>query len=119
MGVGTGTGFKVEVRVEAQAEPEISAYTRSMEAQKTPASDHALYNRRARKKPTNLSVNSDLLKKAHDLGIDLSATLEEALAVEVGMRQRELWLEENREAIQAYNEHVAQHGVFSTGRRGF
>jgi antitoxin CcdA len=35
------------------------------------------------------------------------------------MRQRELWLEENREAIQAYNEHVAQHGVFSTGRRGF
>ena len=34
-------------------------------------------------------------------------------------REREAWLEENREAIEAYNEHVAQHGVFSTGLRGF
>lgn len=67
-----------------------------MEAQKTPASGHA-----------------------RELEIDLSASLEEALAVEVCMRQRELWLEENREAIHAYNEHVAQHGVFSAGLRGF
>jgi antitoxin CcdA len=90
-----------------------------MEAQDTSAGNHVLYNRRARKKAASLSVNSDLLKKALALGIDLSATLEEALAAEVGMRQRELWLEENREAIQAYNEHVTQHGVFSAGLRGF
>lgn len=51
---------------------------------------------------------------------DLTAsTSEEALAVEAQKRQREAWLEENREAIEAYNEHVAQHGVFSTGLRGF
>jgi antitoxin CcdA len=37
----------------------------------------------------------------------------------VQRKQRETWLEENREAIEAYNEHVAQHGVFSTGLRGF
>jgi post-segregation antitoxin (ccd killing protein) len=30
-----------------------------------------------------------------------------------------LWLEENREAIEAYNEHVKQRGVFSAGLRGF
>ena len=29
------------------------------------------------------------------------------------------WLEENRAAIEAYNEIVAQRGVFSTGLRGF
>ena len=34
-------------------------------------------------------------------------------------KQRETWLEENREAIEAYNELVAHHGVFSTGLRGF
>lgn len=96
-----------------------SAYTRQMEAQKTPAGDHAHYDRLADKKPASLSVNGDLLKKAGELGIDLSATLEEALVMEVSMRQRELWLEENREAIQAYNEHVAQYGVFSAGLRGF
>ena len=53
--------------------------------------------------------------QARELGV-VAVTLEEALAVEV---QRRAWLEENREAIEAYNEHIAQHGVFSTGLRGF
>ena len=82
-------------------------------------SSHALYDREATKKPTRLNVNSDLLEKARELGVDLANTLEEALALEVHRRQRETWLEENREAIEAYNEHVAQHGVFSAGLRGF
>jgi len=82
-------------------------------------SSHAPYDREAIKKPTRLNVNSDLLEKARELGVDLANTLEEALALEVHRRQRETWLAENREAIEAYNEHVAQHGVFSAGLRGF
>jgi antitoxin CcdA len=73
---------------------------------------------RAAKRPANLSVNSDLLNQARELGINFSATLEEALAAEV-RSQRELWLEENQEAIAAYNEHVAQNSVWSDGQRGF
>jgi antitoxin CcdA len=34
-------------------------------------------------------------------------------------QKRERWLEENREAIETYNELVARHGVFSDGLRGF
>ena len=64
-------------------------------------------------------MNSDFLEKAHELGVDLATTLEDALALEVYRRQREAWLEGNREAIEAYNELVATHGVFSTGLRGF
>jgi len=90
-----------------------------METEKNAVACPGLYDQEAAKKPTRLSVNSDLLEKARGLGIDLAATLEEALATEVYMRQREIWLEENREAIEAYNEHVAQHGVFSAGMRGF
>lgn len=45
--------------------------------------------------------------------------LEDALGLEVLRRKREAWLEENREGIEAYNELVAQQGVFSTGLRGF
>ena len=86
-----------------------------MEAQKS----YPIYDREATKKPTSLDVNGDLLQKAHELGLDLANTLEEALAVEIRRREREAWLEENREAIQVYNEHVAQHGVFSAGLRGF
>jgi antitoxin CcdA len=90
-----------------------------MEASKASTSCHPLYDRGAAKKPTQLRVNSDLLQKAHELGINPSTTLEEALAEEITRRQRELWLEENREAIDHYNKLVTKHGVFSDGLRGF
>lgn len=90
-----------------------------MEAAKLSAHSHALYDREASRKPTSLSVNSDLLEKARELGVDVATTLEEALASEVYKRQREVWLEENREAIETYNDLVARDGVFSTGLRGF
>lgn len=53
------------------------------------------------------------------MGIDPSTTLEEALAEEIRRKRSEIWREENREAIEAYNELVAKHGVFSTGLRSF
>ncbi len=37
------------------------------------------HNRRARKQPTNLSLDGDLLRQARELGINLSASLEGAL----------------------------------------
>lgn len=78
-----------------------------------------LYDPYAQKKPTNLSINSDLLSKARELDINLSATLEQALAESLRQRQRAEWLTENRAAIEAYNEEVEANGVFSDGLRGF
>ena len=68
---------------------------------------------------TKVSVRSDLLAAAQDAVIDLSATLEKALIEELGATKRKKWSEDNREAIDAYNEHVAKHGVFSDGVRFF
>jgi antitoxin CcdA len=65
------------------------------------------------------NVKIDLLEKARELGVDVVTTLEKALASKVHKRQRETWLAENREAIEAYNELVARDGVFSIGLRGF
>jgi antitoxin CcdA len=90
-----------------------------MEPHKPAAESHALYDRDASRKPTRLRVNSDLLDKARELGVDLATTLEDALALEVQKRQREAWLAENREAIATYNKLVARDGVFSTGLRSF
>ena len=39
-----------------------------------------LYDPNARKKPTNLSLNIDLLRQVRDLRINLSKTLEQCLA---------------------------------------
>lgn len=82
-------------------------------------SDRELYDRHAGRKSASLSVNGDLLQKAHDLGIDLTATLEEALAAQLQKRRQESWREENREAIAAYNDFVVSHGVWSDGLRSF
>jgi len=77
------------------------------------------YNMHAAKKAANLSINADLLSTARTMDINLSATLEDALLQIVRKRQREEWLAENRAAIDAYNDHVEQHGVFSDGLRTF
>ena len=71
------------------------------------------------KRSANLSLNAELLDQAKALDINLSATLERALETEVRARKRELWREENREGIAAYNQHVREHGVFSDGLRKF
>ena len=78
-----------------------------------------LFARDAPKRPVNVSVNSDLLDQARKLGINLSATLEAALADAVRRGRRERWLAENRGAIDAYNQYVDAHGVFSDGKRTF
>jgi antitoxin CcdA len=78
---------------------------------------HHIYNLNAPKKPTNLSVNSDLLTKARDLKINLSATLESALEAQVRSSAREIWLKENKKAIASLNELVEKNGLFSDSYR--
>ena len=77
------------------------------------------FDSQAPKKPTNLSINSDLLSKARKMNINLSATLENELAKQLQIKQREQWLQENAKAIQAYNDFVENEGVFSEGIRSF
>ncbi len=80
---------------------------------------HNIYNHNAPKKPTNLSVNSDLLTKAKDLKINLSATLESALDVQVRLSAREECLKKNKKAITSLNELVENNGLFSDSYREF
>ncbi len=78
-----------------------------------------LYDFNAPKKATNLSLNSDLLKRSRDLNINLSATLEQALKAKLAETEAEKWKKENKNAIKAYNEFVEEHGCFSDEFRAF
>jgi len=78
-----------------------------------------LYNYEAPKKPTNLSVNSDLLKKSKALNINLSATLEQALRTKLATAEEKKWKKENKRAIQVYNEFVDENGLFADEYRTF
>jgi antitoxin CcdA len=73
----------------------------------------------ALKRPTNLSINADLLEKAKKLGVNLSQTLEDRLADLVREAEARDWLKKNQRAIDAYNERVERDGVWSDGLRGF
>lgn len=77
------------------------------------------YDTQAPKRAANLSINADLLSKARELNINLSATLEQALVEALRKKARDRWVAENKAAMEAYNEHVDKHGVFSDGLRGF
>ena len=78
-----------------------------------------IYDQKAAKKPTNLSINSDLLSKARKSKINLSATLERALVQQLRQTERENWKSENREAIEALNDLAEKHGLFSDSFREF
>jgi len=77
------------------------------------------FDSEAPKKPTNLSINSDLLEKARRLNVNLSATLESALSEQIRAEQQKQWRRENERAIQAYNRFIEQNGAFSDGLRKF
>ena len=58
------------------------------------------------RRPTNVSIDARLVADAKALGINVSRASEEGLARELKAERERRWLEENREAIAAYNEWV-------------
>ena len=80
---------------------------------------HSFYDQNAPKKATNLSINSDLLSKSREMNVNLSATLENALATLVAKANSDKWASENKPAIRAYNEFVAENGCFGDEYRSF
>jgi antitoxin CcdA len=73
----------------------------------------------AKKTPTNVSIRADLVKRAKELGLNMSGLLEDALEEAIRAAEREAWQRENAEAIDYYNEWVAKHGAFSDAWRKF
>jgi antitoxin CcdA len=63
------------------------------------------------RRATNVSLSSDLVKEAKQLGINLSQACEAGLAEQVREAQKEEWKRENREAIESWNKWVADNGM--------
>ena len=78
-----------------------------------------LYNPDAPKKPTNLSLNSDLVQKAKEENINISSIVEQAIADELKMRKELEWKAENKKSIDDYNEFTDRIGFLSDGLRSF
>ncbi len=76
-------------------------------------------NPAATKQPANLSINSELLRQAKELNINLSQALEQRLADIVRESRQREWLEKNRGAVEDYNRRIRKRGAFSDGLRRF
>lgn len=74
---------------------------------------------KAPKKATNLSLNSKVLEMARALGMNVSQTVDTLLAEEVKRRYWEQWNEKNKDAIDAYNDRIAKHGLPLAKYRSF
>jgi len=72
-----------------------------------------------KKRAVNVSIQTELLDAARAEDINLSATLEAALADQLRIRRRDRWRAENEAAIEAYNRDVDENGSFGDKMRSF
>jgi antitoxin CcdA len=73
-----------------------------------------------------VELDAEMLAAAREAGIDLSELLNQALRRRMPQqnsaereRAARLWYEQNKEAVDAYNEMIEKHGLFSDGVRMF
>ncbi|WP_010186080.1 type II toxin-antitoxin system CcdA family antitoxin [Sphingomonas sp. PAMC 26605] len=68
-------------------------------------------DRAAFRRPTNLSLDEQLVADAKALGINVSRACEVGLDAEIRAERNRRWKEENREATAAWAEYVETYGL--------
>ncbi len=71
------------------------------------------------KKPTNLSLNAEVLAMAKELGMNISRTVDALLAQEVKRQYWARWQAQNQDAIASYNARIEQEGLPLDAYRSF
>jgi antitoxin CcdA len=71
------------------------------------------------RKPTNLSLDSALLKEAKSLGINVSRSAEAGIAEAVKLHKQDKWLKENTKALESSNSYVEANGLPLARHRQF
>ena len=72
------------------------------------STDHRRVAKAAR---VNVTLDQALVDEAKSLGVSISQVANQGLAAAVKKARGEKWLEENREALDCYNEWVEKNGI--------
>ena len=72
-----------------------------------------------RRRPTNATLQADLLAEAKQLDISISEASETGLTDRVSAARRGRWLEQNREAIEDFNARIERDGLTLARYRRF
>ena len=84
---------------------------RSLCVCKLSPSEDSIVNTQNRRKPTNLSLDGNLLDEARSLQVNLSRAAESGIRDEVRRARAEAWQVENAEALRSSNDLVARTGL--------
>lgn len=71
------------------------------------------------KKPTNLTLNAEIVAEAKALGVSLSQAAEAGIQAAVSQAKSEAWKLENADAIDATNTYVEKNGLPLSSHRLF
>ena len=63
------------------------------------------------RQPANLSIDSQLMKEAKGLNVNVSRAAEAGIAEAVAAEKTRLWKLENRATMESWNDYVEKHGV--------
>ena len=80
---------------------------------------HAAKTAKSTRKPTNLSLDSNLLKEAKALGINVSRSAEAGIAEAVKLHKQQKWLKENAGALASSNAYFEANGLPLARHRQF
>lgn len=64
-----------------------------------------------RRRPVNLTIREDLLKEAKELNLNASKAAESGIIAAIQKAQEDLWLAQNKKAIEAYNRDIEERGL--------
>lgn len=64
-----------------------------------------------RKRPTNVSLDPQLLAEARALNINVSQAAEKGITLQIAEERAKKWRAENKTAIDAWNEYVESNGL--------
>ena len=68
-------------------------------------------NRRGGTRATNVTLSAALVEEAKSLGVNISVAATTGLEQAVSRKRAERWAEENREALESYNQFVEARGL--------
>jgi antitoxin CcdA len=72
-----------------------------------------------RKRSLNVSVDEDIVREAKAMGLNLSQILEDELRRQVREEKIRRFQEEHKEAIEAHNRFIEEHGIWSKKYRSW
>jgi antitoxin CcdA len=71
------------------------------------------------KKPTNITLSSNVLEEAKSIGINISQACESHLRELIRLKKEERWLQEHQQFVSGYNQTVHDEGLPLDEWKGF